>query len=360
MKAINLLHCSFMIDNKKYFGKENIFVTGRATTGLYLILLKEGIKNKKILFPANICYAPVFAAVFLGNKPAFVDIADWANTSLKKIQECFDKDIACIVLPHMYGKVVKDVQKISDFCHKNGILFIEDCSSAFGASFNDKQVGSFGDYSIFSFGYSKIVDVGFGGIIASNKDLSCFEELQENLPFLDSDIEESLSMFSRIYRVIRNSSENSLTRSIYNSLPEYMSKYFLFRLSDEEKQTVLDSLKNIEFEKEKRWNAYNSYVKEFNNNENINVCIYETGDIPWRFSFTYEGDRKGFVSFLLENSIPISSWYPFIGSMFGIKNRQYENTVKIEMTIYNLTLKNDGSEWIKIINKFFEIRKVIE
>ena len=118
MKAINLLHCSFMIDNKKYFGKENIFVTGRATTGLYLILLKEGIKNKKILFPANICYAPVFAAVFSGNKPAFVDIADWANTSLKKIQECFDKDIACIVLPHMYGKVVKDVQKISDFCQK--------------------------------------------------------------------------------------------------------------------------------------------------------------------------------------------------------------------------------------------------
>ena len=343
-----------MTDNKRYFGKENIFVTGRATTGLYLILLKEGIRYKKVLFPANICYAPVFAAVFSGNKPAFVDIADWANISLKKIQEYVDEDTACIVLPHMYGKVVKDVKKIADFCHEEGILFIEDCASAFGASFNGKPVGYFGDYSIFSFDYSKIVDVGFGGIVASNKDLSCFEELQEGLPFLDSDIEESLSMFSRIYRVIRNTTENSLTKSIYNSLSEYMSKYFLFRITDDEMQTVLNSLKNVESEKEKRWNAYSSFVKELNGNELINICCYEVGDIPWRFSFTYEGNRKEFVSFLLDKGIPISDWYPFIGNMFGIKNHQYENTVNVEKKIYNLPLKTDGREWIKIINNFFE------
>ncbi len=346
-----------MIDNKKYFGKENIFVTGRATTGLYLILKKENIRDKKVLFPANICYAPVFAAIYAGNKPVFVDVADWANISLNKIKESVDTDVSCIVLPHMYGKVVTDIISIKEFCIENNILLVEDCASSFGATLFNKPVGSWGDYSLFSFDHSKIIDVGFGGIVASNRDLSNLEELQKDLPYFNKDIQHSLDFFSKIYRVIRNSPENSLINNIYNSLPAIMSKYFLFKLTDKEINLVLNSLKKIELEKQKRCTLYNSFKEKFKTINEINICEYSDDDIPWRFSFTYEGDRNEFIAFLLQNNVPISDWYPFIGTFFGVKNTKFVNTNKVEKTIYNLPLCLKFDDWGNIIKNYFAFLK---
>lgn len=338
-----------MTDNIKNFGKKNIFITGRATTGLYLIFLKEKIRDKKVLFPANICYAPVFAAVFAGNRPVFVDIADWANTSLNKIKACIDDNVACIVLPHMYGKVVKEIEDIADFCEERGILLVEDCASALGATYDGKPVGSFGKYSIFSFGYSKIIDVGLGGIIASDEDLSCFEELQKDFPLWTKDKEDSLGMFSKLYRVMRNSKDNSLLHKIYKSLPNYMNDYFIYQISGNEKQRVIDSITTIEYEKERRWVIYDN-LKNRIKNKTFEICNYEKGDIPWRFSFLYKGSKEKFVSLMLEKSVPISDWYPFIGTMFGEDNKLYVNTVKIEKIIYNIPLVVNA-EWIELLEK---------
>ena len=333
-----------MTENEKYFGKRNIFVTGRATTGLWLILKSEGISHKKVMFPANICYAPVFGAIFAENKPVFVDIADWANVSLEGIKNSVTADVACIVLPHMYGKVCKDVEGIAVFCREKHILLIEDCASAFGATLNSKPVGSFGDYSLFSFDYSKIVDIGFGGIVVSNRNLNCFTELEAKLPFWNSDKDFSLSMFSKLYRVIRNSEDNTLIRRIYQILPSLLQDYFLFRITEDEKNLVLNSLIKVEAEKQRRWAAYHSLAGAIKSIPCLELCKYEEEDIPWRFNFLYRGNKKSFVQYLLERKIPISDWYPFIGKMFSEENTaKYKNVLEIEKYIYNLPLHNSDS-----------------
>lgn len=339
-----------MIDSKKYFGKRNIFVTGRATTGLWLILQKENIRNKKILFPANICYAPVFGAVLAENEPMFIDINNWANISLDKIKEKFTVDVACVVLPHMYGKVVCDIEAISVFCKEKNILLIEDCASAFGATIRCNPVGCYGDYSIFSFDYSKIIDVGFGGIVASDKDLSSFKELEVRLPFFNRDKEVSLSLFSKLYRVIRNSEDNSFVRKIYQILPNLMQDYFLFRLSEEKKSIVLNSLYKIENERKRRWTIYSSLVEAIKNIPKLELCEYGEGDIPWRLNFLYKGNKKKFVEYLLARKIPVSDWYPFVGAMFGKDNKvEYRNAFEIGECIYNLPL-NNPEVMIKILS----------
>lgn len=344
-----------MTDNEKYFGKRNIFVTGRAATGLWLILKKENIKNKNVLFPANICYAPIFASIYAGNKPVFADISDWANVSFETLKDKIDNNVACVVLPHMYGKVVNDIKKIAFYCKEKNIMLVEDCASAFGASYDGKTVGSFGDYSIFSFDYSKIVDVGFGGIIASNNDLSDLSTYEKPLPTYDGDIEDSLGTFSKVYRIIRNAGNNSFVDGFYKKLPEYMKKYFLFKLSTEQKNEVLEALTKVDFERERRWNLYRLYEEKFSENHNIKICNYSKGDIPWRFSFLYEGERKDFVSYLLKKNIHISDWYPFIGTMFGFDKKNYVNTDRIEKTIYNLPLED-----IEIIeNNVYNVNKYL-
>ncbi len=340
-----------MTDNEKYFGKRHIFVTGRATTGLWLILQSEGINHKKVMFPANICYAPVFGAIFAGNEPVFVDIADWANVSLDGIRNSVTADVACIVLPHMYGKICKDTKRIADFCKRQNILLVEDCASAFGATLNDVPVGSFGDYALFSFDYSKIVDVGFGGVVASDKDLSIFKKLEILLPLWDADIESSLSLFSKLYRIIRNSENNSLKKSIYQSLQTFMKNYFLFRLSENDKSIIFNSFHMIEAEKRRRWSIYNSFADVIKENQFLELCEYEAGDIPWRLNFLYRGNKKNFVKYLLERKVPVSDWYPFIGTMFGEDNMaRYKNTIDIENCIYNLPL-NDSDSMINTLSE---------
>ena len=54
--------------------KRNHIITGRAATGIYLIFKALGIKDRKVLFPANICYAAIYPVVYSGNIPVFSDV----------------------------------------------------------------------------------------------------------------------------------------------------------------------------------------------------------------------------------------------------------------------------------------------
>ena len=87
--------------------------------------------------------------------------------NLKNIKKCVTKNTKVIVVVHLYGFMIPDIEKIAKFAKENNILLIEDVAQAMGTETHGKKAGTFGDFSIFSFhSHKNITTLGEGGIIA--------------------------------------------------------------------------------------------------------------------------------------------------------------------------------------------------
>lgn len=339
--------------------KKHHIVVSRAATGIYLILKSLGIEGKKILFPANICYAAIYPAVYAGNEPVFCDVdAESGNLTFAFIEEIVNKTsgIAALVLPHMYGNPVQEINEIKDFCAKQEILLIEDCASAMGASVNGKMTGSFGDYVIYSTGYAKTVEVGFGGIVASDHNLDEMEKMYRQLPMQSEQSEWNQEFFSKLYRLIRNEKKQTLAPFLYQGLYENVKDMYIYQIKPEKENQIRDALLRLEEEiriHRENCRLYHQLIKE---NAYIRKYTFEEGAVPWRYNFFVLENRKEFIAYCLEKGLPISDWYPDVTELFGA-TEVFSNTRSMEEKIINFPLNIDKEKIQMIcstVNAFFE------
>ena len=71
------------------------------------------------------------------------------------------------VLVHIGGHIAFDVEKIAAFCRAQGIVLLEDCAHAHGASWHGRRAGTWGDAGIWSFAATKTISTGEGGMLVS-------------------------------------------------------------------------------------------------------------------------------------------------------------------------------------------------
>ncbi|PIZ45949.1 hypothetical protein CO180_04705 [candidate division WWE3 bacterium CG_4_9_14_3_um_filter_41_6] len=126
-------------------------------------------EGDEVIMQAFNCVAVVNAIQWVKATPIIVDIEqDTLCLSFKQIREHVTPQTKAIILQHTFGLVVPQLEEIVAFAHDNGIMVIEDCAHALGATHHQKSVGTFGDIGIFSFGRDKIISSVFGGIIVVN------------------------------------------------------------------------------------------------------------------------------------------------------------------------------------------------
>ena len=90
-------------------------------------------------------------------------------------------DLAGIIVVHLYGKASNSSSNIRSFCNENNIYMIEDCAQAFGASYEEGNVGQLGDFACFSFHSQNITTLGEGGmLVASSENEDIFKQLRIN------------------------------------------------------------------------------------------------------------------------------------------------------------------------------------
>ena len=344
--------------------KKNELIVSRAGTAVYLILKANRIEGRKVIVPANLCYAAIYPILYSGNEPLFVDVSyDDGNVTYREIEEAVCKaadtnrsgDIAAAILPHMYGNTISDIEKICGFLRENDIISIEDCASAMGAEIvRDKAVrdaseskmfcGSVGDYGIFSTGYSKTIDVGGGGIIISDNDLSEESRLYAALDEKQDIGEINDSFFSKLYRLIRNTPQQTLTKAVWSGLADAMRPTFIFHDSEIEQKMIeaLPELPGIIRERREKCTEYDSLIHYGDTFRRYN---FHDGAAPWRFNlWVCENRRNDVVSYLLENKVPVSDWYPAVTPIFGIDASTYPNAEKMGNTILNFPLLIEDDE----------------
>ena len=77
---------------------------------------------------------------------------------------------AAAMVVHIGGHIAFDIDRIVELCRAEGIVLLEDCAHAHGASWNDRKPGTFGDAGLWSFAPTKTISTGEGGLLVSRND----------------------------------------------------------------------------------------------------------------------------------------------------------------------------------------------
>jgi len=346
-----------------YFEKDEnkILLTDRAFLSLYSLFsfLKKNTTKKKVLITSTTCPSPVFAAIYAGLEPVFIDISlnDFlmdTKQTINKINEIHNELIA-IVYVYIFGHVSEDINLIKENAVKYNIPIIEDVAQAFGAKINNKLAGTIGDFSVLSFGYSKQIDAGSGGAIIVNNSLDCISELNlilRNVQRFDFNSDLAEKYKKNFYDLrIRALQDYSLFKDYSSYTETYMRLYFKktnvdWTLTNQKAINFIE--RNLKDFRNENAFYYHNELMELNHililpTINNNYSIY-------RYTFladTFENAQK--ISILLRNNnIHCSNLYLPVSRFFH--NYNFEHALDLGRKAINLFVDVDKNSIFKAIN----------
>ncbi|MDP3970717.1 MAG: DegT/DnrJ/EryC1/StrS family aminotransferase [bacterium] len=154
-----------------YLGVKHAITTNNGTTALHTALLTMNIgPGDEVIVPAFTMIATIFAVMYTGAKPVFVDCElETYNLDPAKLEEKITKNTKAIMPVHIYGHSC-DMDPILEIAQKHNLIVIEDAAEAHGATYKGRICGSMSDIACFSFYGNKIITTGEGGMVVTNDD----------------------------------------------------------------------------------------------------------------------------------------------------------------------------------------------
>ena len=144
--------------------------TANGTTALHTALGGLGIgPGDEVIVPSYTFIASSMSVPQAGAIPIFADVSPLSHTiSAAAIEEKVSEQTRAVIVVHLYGEVC-DMDAINAVAKKHGLLVIEDCAQAHGATWQGQKVGTLGDIAAFSFCQSKTFTTGGeGGMIVTD------------------------------------------------------------------------------------------------------------------------------------------------------------------------------------------------
>ncbi len=150
------------------------------------------VKDKIVLCPSNTFMATPLSVIKAGGKVEFVDCN---KSDLCMSFEDFKNKVniykpVAVWVVHIGGHIAFQIEEIAELCKEKGIILLEDCAHAHGASWNSKKAGAWGDAGVYSFYATKTISTGEGGmLVTNNTDLVEFAKKYRNYGKFDYKIE---------------------------------------------------------------------------------------------------------------------------------------------------------------------------
>ena len=153
----------------EFCGSKYAVTCSNGTVALHLALAAAGVKaGDEVLVSTLTNMASFFAVLYLGATPIAVDI-DRATLTMDPMdlaRKVTPRSKAIMVV-HLFGQAT-EMNAVNDIAKEHGLLVIEDCAEAHGATYHDGIVGSLGTMGCFSFFANKIVTTGEGGMVTTD------------------------------------------------------------------------------------------------------------------------------------------------------------------------------------------------
>ena len=157
-------------------GMPHAIALANGTVALELALRALQIgAGDEVIVPARSFFASASCVVAAGATPVFADV-DPASQNLdpESARAKLTPNTRAILCVHLAGWPC-DMAALTDLCDEHGLLLIEDCAQAHGATYDGRPVGSFGDAAAFSFCTDKILSTGGEGGLLLLRDEEAFE-----------------------------------------------------------------------------------------------------------------------------------------------------------------------------------------
>lgn len=350
-------------------GKKNILLTGGGTCAIYTALKASNIPQGALVAVPNIsCPDPVYALIWAGYKPYFIDVnPEDYNMNLKHFEQVVHEGrIKAVIAIHLFGNP-GNIEKIKDICCENKIFLVEDCAQALGNKFAGKPLGSFGDVSIFSFGNGKVFEIGHGGSLHTN-DKALYERasvIVSQLPQLHEQHHDALSgKHRKLYYRLFNAALKWPFVDIFNRLFLYLFKdYYLIQFCEKYRSRIIDALKGLSENRAARIALVNRYIKALKDKSGITLpsCYSEDNTLS---RLTIQVMESELISDRIRQlEIPSNTMYPPLASRFKIffSRQNLSVSMKLRGTLLNLWT-NDVSEqqFERVIKILTEVKTVDE
>ncbi|MGF1544240.1 MAG: DegT/DnrJ/EryC1/StrS family aminotransferase [Parvularculaceae bacterium] len=115
--------------------------------------------------------ASASCVVNAGAAPVFADVdPDTQNLTAETVAEALTERTKAIIVVHLAGRPC-EMDELAALAKARGLVLIEDCAQAHGATYRGRPVGGIGDAGVFSFCTDKIMSTGGeGGMLVLNDD----------------------------------------------------------------------------------------------------------------------------------------------------------------------------------------------
>lgn len=324
-------------------GKKYSFITANGTSAIYLALKSAGLqKGSKVIVPNIACPDPVYALIWAGYKPLFVDVnIDDYNMDISRLKKILakEKDIRAVIAIHLFGNPC-DIKSIRELCDKKKLFLIEDCAQSLGNRIEDQPLGSFGDVSIFSFGNGKIIENGHGGSVQSN-DSNIIEKIkQEYKKFSEYNITkiEKLSKLHRyLYYKLYYLGLKFPKLNILNYIFVFIFKnYYLHKLDSIQLLNLKDKIVEIDQNIDARQKLVLYLADQLKGIKKIVLPkVYQTS--LSRYTIIIDNAEE-LSSKIREYGIPSNTMYPMLVDRFNLffNKLDYQNSFNLKGKLLNI------------------------
>ena len=166
----------------EYNGLESVSFSSWAGAALAALEYFQ-LAGKTVLCPSNTFMATPLSVIKAGAAVEFVDCNrhDLCMSYADLQAKIEAHRPAAVWVVHIGGHVAFEIEAIAALCKKKGIVLIEDCAHAHGASWRGKRPGSWGEAGVYSFYATKTISTGEGGmLVTADKGLAEFARQYRN------------------------------------------------------------------------------------------------------------------------------------------------------------------------------------
>ncbi len=205
----------------KLVGTRHAISFASARIGFYGVLRALGVgRGDEVLLPVPTHIVVANAVRYTGAEPVYVDSEpDTYGIDLKLAEQRVSPRTKVLLLQHTFG-IPTDIDAALSLARRHGILVVEDCVHALGATYDDRAVGSFGIAGFFSTEETKTISTTMGGMVVTDGD-----ELAERLrSFQQTCAWPSVSLTRRylaklvLYHLVTQPRVHGYTRWLYTRL----------------------------------------------------------------------------------------------------------------------------------------------
>lgn len=156
--------------HQRFERRGRLLLTGSARHALRVLLAHaaEGSRKRRVLLSSFNCRVVRNAVI---NAGLAIDTFDFATPSGQIDWELVGRSLTdehlAVVVPHFYG-IPTDFAPMLPAARRKGVLIVEDCAHALGASIAGTRAGQLGDAAVFSFNYDKPISLAGGGALLIN------------------------------------------------------------------------------------------------------------------------------------------------------------------------------------------------